>query len=430
MASLKDQASARRVSKKAKELKGSEIIRLAGEINEKIKSGQTIYNFTIGDFDPTVFPIPSLLREEIIKAYTNNETNYPAADGILSLRKEVASFIKDEQHLSYELDEFLIAGGARPLIYALYETLVDSGDKVIFPVPSWNNNHYTFLSGGNAILIETQPENNYMPTATEIEPHVHDATILALCSPLNPTGTTFTRESLVQICEVVLRENERRGTGSKPLYILYDQIYWQLTYNDTKHVDPVSLVPGLRPFTIYIDGISKSLAATGVRIGWAFGPKDIIAKMKSILGHIGAWAPKPEQVATAAYLKERKVLAEDMTKLKSRLHSRLQKIFEGIMILKSEGFSVNAIAPQAAIYLTVQFDLIGKTKLDGTQILTTADTTAYLLNDAGLAIVPFYAFGASENSSWFRISVGTVKTAEIPSVIDSLRISLKKLKDN
>ena len=142
------------VSEMAENLIGSEIIKLAGEINDKIRQGEKIYNFTIGDFDPNLFPIPQELQQEIINAYTDKHTNYPVANGMPELRKEVAAFLQERQGLSYTADEILIAGGARPIIYATYITLIDKGDKVVFPVPSWNNNHYCHLSHANAVFVE------------------------------------------------------------------------------------------------------------------------------------------------------------------------------------------------------------------------------------------------------------------------------------
>jgi len=302
---LAAQNSATQVSAMAENLIGSEIIKLAAEINEKIRNGDKIFNYTIGDFDPKLFPIPAELTQEIIKAYENKETNYPAANGIQELRTTVSEFLKEREGLDYTADEILISGGARPLIYATYTTLLDAKDTVVFPVPSWNNNHYTHLSSSQAVMIETRPENNFMPTAADIKAHLHNATILALCSPLNPTGTVFNKEILTEICDLVLEENRRRAGKTKPLYLIYDQIYWMLTFGQTEHYNPVSLRPEMKEYTIFIDCISKSLAATGVRVGWAFGPKHIINKMRAILSHVGAWAPKAEQVATAKYLQQK-----------------------------------------------------------------------------------------------------------------------------
>ncbi len=416
-----------RVSQMAENLIGSEIIRIAAEINELMKQGQKVYNLTIGDFDSNIFPIPELLREEIKLALDNNQTNYPAANGMLELRTAVAHFLQRVQGVTFDTEEILISAGARPLIYSLYMAVIDPGDAVIFPTPSWNNNHYCHLSGARPIMIETRAENNFMPTADEIRPYLQEATLLALCSPLNPTGTTFTKEGLEAICDLVVEENNRRGPKEKPLYLMYDQIYWALTYGETKHYDPISLRPELRDYTVFIDGLSKTFAATGVRVGWSFGSKYIIDKMKSILTHVGAWSPKAEQIATAKFLKNDAAVDAYLENFKDELNYRLVEFYKGFSALKAEGFKVDAISPQAAIYLTVKFNLHGMKKADGKVLETTKDITSYLLNEAKLAIVPFYAFGSGDNSPWYRISVGVSKKEEIDSIIENLRSALAKL---
>ncbi|MBA3901300.1 MAG: aminotransferase class I/II-fold pyridoxal phosphate-dependent enzyme, partial [Bacteroidetes bacterium] len=339
----------------------------------------------------------------------------------------VSSFLNDNSSLDYAADDILIAGGARPLIYATFKALVDPSDNVLFPVPSWNNNHYCHLAEANQIFVETKAENNFMPTAAELKPHISTASLIALCSPLNPTGTAFTKDGLKEICELVIEENKKRGAGEKPLYILYDQIYWALTYGETKHYDPVSLFPELKDYTIFVDGLSKAFAGTGVRVGWAFGPRFIIDKMKSILGHVGAWAPKAEQVATAKYLSSQEVYQPYLTNFRIQLQQRLDAYYDGFISLKKEGFNVDAIAPQAAIYLTVKLNLIGKTTEEGKKLATTPDITKYILDDGKIALVPFSAFGASEDSVWYRLSVGTTSMPDIDGLISNLRNSLMKL---
>ncbi len=415
------------VSEMAESLIGSEIIKIAAEVNEKIKQGQEIYNFTIGDFDPKVFPIPQELEEEVIKAYKDKQTNYPAANGIPELRKAVSSFLQDG-NMHYSPDEILITSGGRPAIYAAYITLIHRGDGVIFPVPSWNNNHYCHLSGARPIMIETMVENNFMPTADEIKPYIKDATMVALCSPQNPTGTAFSREALEEICDLVLEENERRSASHKPLYVLYDQMYWALTYADTVHYNPVSLRPEMKDYTVFIDGISKAFAATGLRVGWAFGPHSIIDKMKSILSHIGAWAPKPEQVAVANYMKQKEAIQNFLMHFREQIDYRLEGIYRGLMKLRAAGHNINAVSPQAALYLTVQFDLKGKTTKTGKVLKTTEDITTYLLEECEMALVPFYAFGSAHDSTWYRLSVGTCKLNEIEESIAKLQSGLEKLR--
>jgi aspartate aminotransferase len=416
-----------KLSHLAETLIGSEIVKLGGDIREKIRQGEKIYNFTVGDFDPAIFPIPKGLEEGIIEAYRQHFTNYPLAEGNLDLRQSIAAFLKEREGLVYSLEEILVASGGRPLIYALFRTLIDEGDKVIYAVPSWNNNHYTHLNWGEHVVIEAKAENNFMPTAEAIRPHVKTATLICLCSPQNPTGTTISRKDLSAICELVMEENARRQEGEKKLFLLYDQMYWQLTYGEIRHYDPVSLYPAMREYTIYIDAISKVFAATGVRVGWSFGPAEIISKMKAILTHIGAWAPMAEQKATAAFLLEKGKIDEYLQSFRAAVSDRLQRIHAGFGQLKKEGFKVDVLAPEAAIYLTIRIDLTGQRTKDGAILTTQTDVTSYLLNEAKLAVVPFSAFGASKNSPWYRLSVGTCHVEEIGEMIDKLREAMKKL---
>jgi aspartate aminotransferase len=406
---------------------GSEIVKLGGEIREKIRQGEKIYNFTVGDFDPNIFPIPKELEEEIIEAYRQHFTNYPAAEGNLDLREAIKTFIKEWEELDYQANEILVASGGRPLIYALFRALCDKGDKVIYAVPSWNNNHYVHFIEGEHVVVDTKPENDFMPTAEDIKPHLSGATLLALCSPQNPTGTTFSENEMRNIAEMVLEENKKRGSGEKKLYVMYDQMYWHLTYGNIRHYNPVSLSPGMKPYTIFIDAISKVFAATGVRVGWAFGPEVIVSKMKAILTHIGAWAPMAEQKAVARFLGKRTPIESYLKHFKKEVEERLRMIYIGLMQLRKEGFSVNAIAPQAAIYLTIQVDLVGKKTTENKVIENQEEVTAYILNEAKVAVVPFYAFGASKSSNWYRLSVGTCKKEEIGEMLTKLREALVKL---
>ena len=406
---------------------GSEIVKLGGEIKEKIRQGACIYNFTVGDFDPSIFPIPKELEDAIVDAYRKHFTNYPTAEGNLDLREAVLSFTKDEEGLDYGTSEILVASGGRPLIYAVFRAVCDKDDKIIYAVPSWNNNHYTHFVGGEHIVIEATAESNFMPTADDLRPHIKDAVLISLCSPQNPTGTTFKKADLEAICDLVVEENKRRGEGEKKLYVMYDQMYWHLTYGDIKHFNPVSLRPEMRNYTIFIDAISKVFAATGVRVGWGLGPAVIISKMKAILTHIGAWAPMAEQKAVALYLGKRDSIKKYLANFKAEIEERLRLIYEGFTQLKNEGLSVDAITPEAAIYLTIKIDLTGKKTSDGKILADQSEVTAYVLNEAGLAVVPFYAFGADRSSAWYRLSVGTCKKEEIDEMIGKLREALKKL---
>ena len=406
---------------------GSEIVKLGGEIRERIRKGEHIYNFTVGDFDPHIFPIPQELEDAIVDAYRNKFTNYPPGEGSLELREAVSAFAKEYQGLDYNTDEILIASGGRPLIYALFRAVCDKGDKIIYAVPSWNNNHYVHFVEGEHVVVEAKPENNFMPVADDIRPFIGDAVFLALCSPQNPTGTTFRKEDLQAICDMVVEENRKRGENRKKLYVMFDQMYWHLTYDDIHHYDPVTLNPEMRNYTVFVDAISKVFASTGVRVGWSFGPAPLLNKMKAILSHVGAWAPMAEQKALTRFLHQKEAINNYLTHFKSELEQRLRRIYDGLIRLKKEGHPIDAVSPEAAIYLTIKMDLVGKKTAEGTVLQSQADVTSYLLQSASLAVVPFYAFGAAKDSPWYRLSVGTCKKEEIDDMLQKLSAALKQL---
>lgn len=415
-----------KVSKLANNLVGSEIIKIGNQVNELKSKGAEIANLTIGDLNSNIYPIPARLKEEITKAYENNLTNYPPANGLLNLRKSISNDLKNRYKLNYSENEILVAAGSRPLIYATFKTIVDEGDKVVYPIPSWNNNHYAYLTNANKIEVETSQKNNFLPTAAELKPHLEGAVLLALCSPLNPTGTMFTKEQLSEICQLVLDENKKRGENEKPLYLMYDQIYAMLTFGE-EHFNPVSLFPELKKYTIFVDGISKCFAATGVRVGWSFGPEEIIDKMKSLLTHVGAWAPKPEQEAVSIFLSEPENVNSFVDDFKEKISASLQTLHDGIQDMKSRGFSVESIKPMGALYLTIELNYLGKIKPDGTEIKDSTDLVFYLIDEAGVAFVPFSAFGNSRNIPWFRASAGGVSLDEIKKMLPRLENGLGKL---
>ena len=415
------------LSKLADTLIGSEIVKLGNQIRARKAAGETIYNFTVGDFDGKIFPIPSALKDEIIHAYDANYTTYPLAAGELDLREAIANYYHEQLGFDYSVNEIQVSCGGRPLIYAIFRAVVDEGDKVIYAIPSWNNNHYTHMTWAKHCMIDTHPEHGFLPTASDIEPHLKDAALLCLCSPQNPTGTILDPDELRKICDLVVKENDRRGAGEKKLYLLFDQMYWTLTYGGAQFASPFSANAAMRPYTIYVDGISKCFAATGLRVGWSFGPSSIIDKMRAILSHVGAWAPMAEQKAVAAFLRNTGAIHDFMPDFKAALQLRLEKIYDGLMALRQKGYAVDAIVPKSALYLTIQIDLKGKTKPNGILIEKQSDVTDYLLEAAGLAIVPFSAFGADAESSWYRLSVGTCREEDIEPMLWQLENALQQL---
>lgn len=417
-----------RVSTPVGTLEGSAILKVAAEIRQRMAGGETICNLTVGDFDPRQFRIPLLLEHRIAEALTAGETNYPPSTGLPALRDAIAAYYERSLGLRYPVESILVTSGSRPGVYGTYCTLVDPGDRVVYPAPSWNNNYYCHMVGAVADPVTTTAEEGFMPSAELLAPHLRGARMLALNSPLNPCGTAFTAEALADICDLVLEENTRRARTERPLYVLYDQVYWQLTFGDTVHVDPVSLRPEMARYTIYVDGISKAFAATGVRVGWVLGPVDVISAMNNFLGHVGTWAPRAEQVATAQLLLDEDAISEYRHALIAGVQARLDALYHGVTALRAAGHPVDAIAPQGAIYLSARFDLYGRTTPAGSPLRTSEEIRAFLLQSAGMAMVPFQAFGAEGESGWCRLSVGAASPAEIDALLPRLRAALESLR--
>lgn len=398
-------------------LVGSEILRIAKEVRELAAAGRPVLNLTVGDFSPREFRIPHELETGIARALAAGQTNYPPADGTAELRRAVQSFYRESLGLDYPLDSVLVSGGARPLIWAAYQAIVDPGDRVVYPIPSWNNNHYCHLTGARGVAVETRPEAGFLPTAEELAPHLPGATLLSINSPLNPAGSGFRPDQLAAIARAVVEENRRRGPSAKPLYLLYDQIYWMIAAESAPHATPVDLVPEVAPWTIFIDGISKAFAATGLRVGWSVAPPFVTARMRDLLGHVGAWAPKPEQLATAGILADSALALRLAASVRDAINERLAALDVGLAGLAARGLPVAHLPPAGALYLSVHFDLVER-------FGNNRAIRKHLLEHAGFAMVPFHAFGTRDDNGWFRLSVGAVGLHEIAPAIERVGAAL------
>src|SRR5262245_17238556 len=239
------------LSERVRGLIGSEILKIAAEVREIVASGKPVCNLTVGDFSSKQFPIPRPLLDAIERALQAGETNYPPSDGVLKLRKAVVEYVEREHGLRFPVESILIAGGARPILYGAYRCVLDPGDKVVYPVPSWNNNHYAWITGASPVEIETHAAEGFQPTLDELTPHMRDASLIVINSPLNPTGTILSPEELRKILEALVDENrKRRAAGRKELFLLHDQVYGSLVFGGKRHVHPVSAVPESAPWVI------------------------------------------------------------------------------------------------------------------------------------------------------------------------------------
>jgi aspartate aminotransferase len=410
-----------KLSKIGNNIVGSEIIKISQQIKE-ISKTKSVSNLTIGDFNSKLWPIPLKLSEYIQDAYENDLTNYPNSQGELELRESVSKHIKEQFDVEYSPEEILIGGGVRPLIYTVYKATVNPNESVIYPVPSWNNNHYCFLHGVEKNEIECTPNNSFFPTVRDVEVRIGDNTsLVCICSPQNPTGRVIDPEVLKGICELIVKENKIRESqvGSRPLYLFFDQIYSDIT-QDGKFIHPIKLCPEIRNYLICADGISKSLNATGVRVGWLFGPQDVIGKMTEILSHIGAWAPKPEQRALDNYIRNDYDDYQSHIKYVTEEYKFLSdKICDKFEEMKNKGFNVDYQKPDGGIYISVYLGYVHS-------FTSTEDYISFLINTCGLGIVPFKYFGSKHNKGWFRISIGNISTLNLEYTLEKIENAVLK----
>jgi aspartate aminotransferase len=408
-------------------LSESGILRVTRQVRAKLARGETVVNLTVGDFDPRYFPIPQKLAREIQDAIARGETNYPTPEGMLALRQSISDYVFRTAGVRYPVEAIVVCSGGRPVLYGAYRAIVNPGDKVLYSVPSWQNDAYSWLTGGKSIEIEASHDTGFQPTIVQFAPHLGEAAMLCLCSPGNPTGTVMGEQQLGDILRAVVDENRsRESAGKRPLFVLHDQMYGALVSRGQRHFYPAAIVPEIVRWLISADGISKAFAGTGLRVGWMLVPPAIGARIRDLLSHAGAWAPRAEQVGVAAFLKDDQAIAEFRLEMDARLADRLGAMYEGFESMRRDGYPVDSINPQGAIYFSAQFALHGA-NIDGRKLETDEDIRELLLERAGVAVVPFRAFGIRSNTGWFRLSAGAVSMDEIHGLFPRLRALLDQV---
>jgi aspartate aminotransferase len=415
------------VNQLARQMGGSVILAIAYEVQGLCASGKRVANFTIGDFDPTTFHIPQELQTSIFEQYQHNKTNYPPAMGVPELRKAITQYYQHELGLDFKVEQIAVGSGVRPLLYAAFMTIVEPGEVVIYPQPSWNSKSYALLCHATPAPIETKAENNFLITAGEIAPYLSDAVIVALCSPSNPTGTMYDRETLKAICDMIYEENLRRKVqGRKPCFLIYDQVYSKYNYSKP-HFHPCALIPDLIDYTIYIDGMSKSFAATGIRVGWCAGPAAVVPYISNLIGYIGAWAPKPEQLACADYLTQFDAQHAYLEPMREVMNRRLHTIYDRIQAMKAAGLPIDCLQPEGGMFLSIQLPVFQHKDPDGNAFANAEAVRKYILHSGGCAFIPFYAFDAPQSTEWFRASVSSLSDDDLAFGLNQLQNALEAL---
>lgn len=336
------------------------------------------------------FVTPKAIRDAGISSLEKGQTYYTANSGLIELREEICTYNKRKYGVSYDpKTEVLVTVGGSEAIDAMIRSVVNPGDEVIIPEPSFVcYKPLTIMAGGVPVAIETKEEDNFRLTPEQLREKITDKTkLLILPFPNNPTGAVMTKEDLEAIADVL------RPTD---ILVLSDEIYGELRYNDEPHV-PFSKIDGMRERTVVVNGFSKAFAMTGWRLGYAIGPERIIKIMTKIHQYGIMSSPTTSQYAAIEALKS---CDEDVEKMRAEYDSRRRIIVDGF-----RNMGLSCFEPYGAFYV---FPCIKKTGM------TSEEFCNRLLEEEKVAVVPGSAFGDSGEGfirCSYAYSIDSIKTA-------------------
>ncbi len=374
------------LSERAKKIKPSPTLAIDSKAKALKASGYDVVNFGVGEPD---FDTPDNIKEAAIRALRDGFTKYTPVGGIDPLKNAVIEKFKKDNGLSYEREEIIVSCGAKHSLYNIAQALYRPGDEVLIPSPYWvSYPDQVVLNDAVPVIVKTYEGDAFMLKPEALEAHITKKTrAVILNSPSNPTGLTYDRKTLEGIAEVALRHN---------LFVISDEIYEKLVYDGVEHVSIASLGNEIKKSTIVVNGLSKSHAMTGWRVGYAAGPKDVIKAMTNIQSQSTS---NPNSIA-------QKAAVEALTGPQGFIDMMRKEFDARRKFLVSELNSipgVKCIAPTGAFYVFPNVSgLYGKA--DGKPVSNSSDLALYLLEQANVALVPGEAFG---DDNHIRLSYAT-----------------------
>ena len=366
--------------------------------------GQDVVGFGAGEPD---FPTPDYIKEAGIEAIRNNDTKYTPSVGTVEVRKAVCQRLKEDCGIEYQPAEIAVSNGAKTCVYASLRALVNPGDEVILPAPYWVSYiELIKMVGGVPVVIETREQDQFKVTAQELREAITPKTkCMILNNPSNPTGMMYSRKELEEIAKVCVEED---------IYVISDEIYFQLVYDDEKFVSFASISPEAKERTLIINGVSKSYAMTGWRIGYVAANPQVAKIISNYVSHCaGSPCAISQKAALTAYTASQEMV-ETMRKAFERRRNYMVERMNQI-----EG--VSCIRPHGAFYVMMNIEkLIGK-EVHGTVIKDADDFGNLFLKYGKVAVVPGTGFGAPNFVRW---SYATSR-ANIQEGLDRLERFLK-----
>ncbi|WP_352400462.1 pyridoxal phosphate-dependent aminotransferase [Anaerotignum sp.] len=376
------------LSKKALSIKPSSTLAISSKASQLKGEGKDIVTFGVGEPD---FDTPEHIRKAGIAAIENGDTRYTAAAGTPQLRQAVCDKLKRDNGLNYVPAQVIISNGAKHSLMNAFMAILNEADEVIIPAPYWlSYSEMVKIAGGTPVIVHTKKENHFMLTQEELEGAYSERTkAVVLTSPSNPTGMVTSYEDLKMVADFAVE---------KDIFVISDEIYEKLIYDeDKKHISIASLGEEIYNRTIVINGVSKSYAMTGWRIGFAAAPMEVAKLMASLQSHMASNPNAIAQVATLEALNGPQDCVEEMC---VEFKKRRDYIFE-----REEAIPlIHALKPEGAFYLFVDVSgTYGKT-YGGVQIQSAADFASILLEEKFVAVVPCADFGMPDH---IRLSYAT-----------------------
>lgn len=371
------------LSNRAKALTTSSTIAISSKAKELKAAGHDVISLGFGEPD---FNTPEYIIQAAKDAMDEGKTKYTPADGIPELKQIIIEKYKKEQGLTYDLDEVIVTAGAKLALYLLFQIILNEGDEVIIPTPYWvSYPDQITVAGGKSVLVECKEANNFKLTIEQLETVLTSKTkVLILNSPNNPTGTVYSQEELFIIGEFCVKNN---------ILIVYDEIYEKLIYTSDEHTCMSTLSESIKQQTILVNGLSKSHAMTGWRIGYAMGPKKIIRAMASLASHATS---NPTSISQYAALKAYEKEGNEVEAMREVFADRLDAFYDRLMEIPS----ISCVKPKGAFYL---FPNVKKTA-ENNGFDSVDDWVKALLEEEKVALVPGSGFGAPD---FVRLSYAT-----------------------
>lgn len=375
---------------------------------KKMKSeGINVINLSVGEPD---FPTPQNVKAAAKKAIDDNQTRYTINAGTVELRKAITEKLKIDNGLEYDIKNIIVSNGAKQSVFNCIMAVVNKGDEVIIPAPYWvSYPDMVSIAGGKSIVIETKESNGFKVTAEDLKKFISEKTkAFILCNPSNPTGSAYSKTELQELAKVCENEN---------FYVIADEIYEKLVYDNFKFVSFASLSPAIKKKTLLINGLSKAFSMTGWRVGYAAGIEEVIQGINKIQSHTTSNASSVSQFAAIEALtgpqETVKQMCVEFENRRNFLYKELTSI-QGITCYKPEG----------AFYLFPNISAFFGKQSKENKISNSFDLAMYILTDAKVAAVPGSAFGAE---GFMRFSYAT-SMENLKEAVERLKISLAKLK--